>query len=58
MLQDMPEYRGYHHKNIEDMLLNIVGAKKEYQKIDKSTKYTVLIPYSYLEPFLRDDYSE
>lgn len=58
MLQDMQEYRGYHHKNIEDMLLNIVGAKKEYQKIDKSTKYTVLIPYSYLEPFLRDDYSE
>jgi len=59
MLQDMQEYRGYHHKNIEDLLLSIDGAKKEYQKMGKSTKYTVLIPYHYLEPFLeRDDYSE
>ena len=52
LLQDIPAYRNYAPKAIEEILLNLGGAEKQRQKLNGSNQWLVTLPYSYLEAYL------
>ena len=52
LLQDIPAYRNYAPKAIEEILLNLGGAEKQRQKLNGNGQWLVTLPYSYLEAYL------
>lgn len=52
LLQDIPAYRNFAPKAIEEILLNLGGAEKQRQKLNGSNQWLVTLPYSYLEAYL------
>ena len=51
LLSDMPEYRDLSSRHMEEMLLNLEGAEKQKQKLNRLSVYVVTLPDSYLEDY-------